>query len=246
MCKKNLNIVFLSNCKNIVNGDNKSLPPVITVDGPSASGKGTLCATLAKILQWNFLDSGVIYRTINLLSQYHNIIDEKSLLSVIKNSNMSFKIQNNQTNVMLENKDISWEIRNHRVNNTIFHISSFPNIRKMLLNYQRRFRAFPGLIADGRDMGTVVFPDAKIKIFLDADIKKRAKRRFRQLQKNNVNVTLNNVLYEIKKRDDYDRNRIISPLVRATNSLVLDSTYLNEHEVVKEAMKYINNIGNIF
>ncbi|MCR3754790.1 MAG: cytidylate kinase [Candidatus Westeberhardia cardiocondylae] len=220
------------------------LPPVIAIDGTSSSGKGTLCMLLAKTLQWNILDSGAIYRTIDLLARYQKIFHnkEEKLLSIAKNLNISFKIIENHLSIMLGHKDISWDIRNNCNVNMILQISSSPKIREILLHYQRKFRVLPGLIADGRDMGTVVFPDAKIKIFLDANLEKRAQRRFQQLQKSNVNVTLREVLKEIKKRDYYDKHRKISPLIKTNDTYILDSTYLSINDVLNKVMTYIQNI----
>ncbi|MCR3755129.1 MAG: cytidylate kinase [Candidatus Westeberhardia cardiocondylae] len=221
---------------------NSIIPPVITVDGTSSSGKGTLCIILAQILHWNILDSGSIYRIIDLLAYNKNIScnNEEKLLSIVKKIDISFKIYKNKLSIMLEGKDVSCNIYKHYINNKIFHIASSQRIREELLHYQRKFRIFPGLIADGRDMGTIVFPDAKIKIFLDANLEKRAQRRFQQLQKRNVNVTLNEVFSEIKKRDYLDKSRKIAPLIKANDAFIIDSTHLSIHEVVMKVIKYIN------
>ncbi|WP_367670545.1 (d)CMP kinase [Sodalis-like secondary symbiont of Drepanosiphum platanoidis] len=215
--------------------------PVITIDGPSSSGKGTLCQALAKKLKWNFIDSGAIYRILALkvLKNKISINKEKTLLSLIKKLNINFFIKNNCIKIFDKNKDISKDIRNEIVGNLASKIASLYKIRKNLLKYQRSFRIFPGLIADGRDMGTVVFRDSKVKIFLDASSETRAIRRMKELKKQGLNIKFNYILSQIKKRDYRDRNRKFSPLIPDKNALLLDSTFLTIEEVIFKAFNYI-------
>ncbi|WMY96961.1 MAG: (d)CMP kinase [Arsenophonus sp.] len=217
------------------------VPPVITVDGPSGVGKGTLSKALANKLGWKLLDSGAIYRVLALAAVYNhvNIKSEKALISLAVNLDVSFKAKDKELNVFLEGKEVSNEIRRDKISNLASLTAVFPEVRKALLSRQRRFRIKPGLIADGRDMGTVVFPDASIKIFLDATPGECARRRMKQLQEKGFNVKLSDLLVKIKKRDYRDRNRLIAPLKPAKDAYVLDSTKLSIKGVIKKALDYI-------
>ncbi|KYP97806.1 cytidylate kinase [Sodalis-like endosymbiont of Proechinophthirus fluctus] len=214
------------------------IAPVITIDGPSGAGKGTLCKALSEALQWHLLDSGAIYRVLALaaLHQQVAIDSEEALASFAAHLDVRFEVEQGQLKVVLEGEDVSQAIRNETVGNTASRIAAFPRVREALLQRQRAFRATPGLIADGRDMGTVVFPDAPVKIFLDASSEERAHRRMWQLQENGFSVNFERLLSEIKERDDRDRNRAVAPLVPAANALVLDSTRLTIDEVIVKAL----------
>lgn len=216
------------------------IAPVITIDGPSGAGKGTLCKALAEALQWHLLDSGAIYRVLALAALHHQVaIDsEEALVPLAAHLDVRFEVEQGQLNVVLEGEDVSQAIRNETVGNTASQIAAFPRAREALLRRQRAFRAAPGLIADGRDMGTVVFPDAPVKIFLDASSEERAHRRMRQLQEKGFSVSLKRLLSEIKGRDDRDRNRAVAPLVPAADALVLDSTRLTIDEVIAKALAH--------
>ncbi|MGL9722372.1 (d)CMP kinase [Sodalis sp. (in: enterobacteria)] len=214
------------------------IAPVITIDGPSGAGKGTLCKALAEALQWHLLDSGAIYRVLALAALHHQVaIDsEEALVPLAAHLDVRFEVEQGQLTVVLEGEDVSQAIRNETVGNTASQIAAFPRVREALLRRQRAFRAAPGLIADGRDMGTVVFPDAPVKIFLDASSEERAHRRIRQLQEKGFSVKFERLLSEIKERDDRDRNRTVAPLVPAADALVLDSTRLTIDEVIAKAL----------
>ncbi|ANE77175.1 (d)CMP kinase [Dickeya solani] len=215
--------------------------PVITVDGPGGAGKGTLCKALANALQWNLLDSGAIYRVLALAALHHqvDIASEEALVPIASHLDVRFVPENGQLKVILEGEDVSNEIRSQEVGNTASQAAVFPRVREALLRRQRAFREMPGLIADGRDMGTVVFPDAPVKIFLDAGAEERAKRRMLQLQAKGFNVNFERLLSEIKERDERDRNRPVAPLVPALDALVLDSTHMTLDEVVVQALAYV-------
>ncbi|OZI14975.1 cytidylate kinase [Sodalis-like symbiont of Philaenus spumarius] len=217
---------------------------VITIDGPSGAGKGTLCKALAETLQWHLLDSGAIYRVLALAALHHQVaIDsEEALVLLAAHLDVRFEVEHGQVSVVLEGEDVSQAIRNETVGNTASQIAAFPRVREALLWRQRAFRAVPGLIADGRDMGTVVFPDAPVKIFLDASSDERAHRRLRQLQEKGFSVSLKPLLSEIKERDDRDRNRAVAPLVPAADVLVLDSTRLTIDEVIAKALAHARQI----
>lgn len=220
------------------------IAPVITIDGPSGAGKGTLCKALAETLQWHLLDSGAIYRVLALAALHHQVaIDsEEALVPLAAHLDVRFEVEQGQLNVVLEGEDVSQAIRNETVGNTASQIAAFPRVREALLLRQRAFRAAPGLIADGRDMGTVVFPDAPVKIFLDASSEERAHRRMRQLQEKGFSVTFERLLSEIKERDDRDRNRAVAPLMPAADALVLDSTRLTIDEVIAKALAHARQI----
>ncbi|HGJ5872921.1 MAG TPA: (d)CMP kinase [Arsenophonus apicola] len=217
------------------------LPPVITVDGPSGAGKGTLCQALANKLGWQLLDSGAIYRVLALAALHHrvDIESEEALVPLAANLDVRFEPREKELAVMLEGEDVSNEIRSEVVGNTASLTATFPRVREALLRRQRAFRTKPGLIADGRDMGTVVFPDAPVKIFLDATPEERAQRRMQQLQKKGFDVKLSDLLADIKERDYRDRNRLIAPLVPAKDALILDSTNLSIEGVIEQALAYV-------
>lgn len=214
--------------------------PVITVDGPSGVGKGTLCKALAEALQWNLLDSGAIYRVLALAVLHHqvDIQSEEALVPLAIHLDVRFISDDGQLKVILEGEDVSNEIRTEKVGNTASQAAAFPRVREALLRRQRAFRVAPGLIADGRDMGTVVFPDAPVKIFLDASAEERAQRRLLQLQSRGFSVNFERLLSEIKERDERDRNRPVAPLVPAADALVLDSTEMTLDEVIARALAY--------
>ncbi|VAY02333.1 Cytidylate kinase [Arsenophonus endosymbiont of Aleurodicus dispersus] len=219
------------------------LPPVITVDGPSGAGKGTLCQALSNKLGWQLLDSGSIYRVLALATLHHHvdIKSEEVLALLAANLCVCFKPREKKLIVMLDGKDVSNEICSEVIGNTASITATFPRVREALLLRQRAFRTKPGLIANGRDMGTVVFPDAPVKIFLDATPEERSRRRMQQLQEKGFNVKLSNILTDIKDRDYRDRNRIIAPLIPAKDALILDSTNLSIEVVINQTLAYIKN-----
>lgn len=218
--------------------------PVITIDGPSGAGKGTLCKAMAEALQWHLLDSGAIYRVLALAALHHqvDVTSEDALVPLAAHLDVRFVASNGNLEVILEGENVSAEIRTQEVANAASQVAAFPRVREALLRRQRAFREAPGLIADGRDMGTVVFPDAPVKIFLDASSEERAHRRMLQLQEKGFSVNFERLLAEIKERDDRDRNRAVAPLMPAADALVLDSTSMSIDEVIKQALTYAQKI----
>ncbi|MFK8256749.1 (d)CMP kinase [Erwinia sp. AnSW2-5] len=217
-----------------------AIAPVITIDGPSGAGKGTLCKAMAEALHWHLLDSGAIYRVLALAALHHQVdmASEEALVPIAAHLDVRFVSNNGEMEVILEGENVTGEIRTQDVSNTASKVAAFPRVREALLRRQRGFRDFPGLIADGRDMGTVVFPDAPVKIFLDASSEERANRRMLQLQEKGFSVNFERLLSEIKERDERDRNRAIAPLVPAEDALVLDSTTMSIEQVIEIALKY--------
>ena len=210
------------------------MAPVMTIDGPSGAGKGTLCQLLAEKLGWHLLDSGAIYRVLALAALHHDVeLDaEAALVPLAANLDVQFQVDGGQVKVVLEGEDVSRTIRSQEVSDAASKVAVFPRVREALLRRQRAFRQLPGLIADGRDMGTVVFPEAEVKIFLDASAEERAQRRYKQLQDKGFDVNFERLLTEIRERDDRDRNRAVAPLKPAEDALVVDSTSMTIDDVL--------------
>lgn len=222
--------------------------PVITIDGPSGAGKGTLCKALAETLQWHLLDSGAIYRVLALAALHHqvDISSEEALVPIAAHLDVRFVSVEGELQVILEGEEVTHEIRTQEVSNTASKVAAFPRVREALLRRQRGFKEAPGLIADGRDMGTVVFPEAPVKIFLDASAEERAQRRMLQLQEKGFDVNFERLLSEIKERDDRDRNRAVAPLVPAADALVIDSTGMTIDQVIEKSLDYAKSLLKSF
>lgn len=214
---------------------------IVTVDGPSGAGKGTLCYALAEKLGFALLDSGAIYRVLALaaLKSAVDLDDESGLAALARGLDVRFLPVDGAVRVLLGGEDVSVSIRTQAVAEAASRVAVFPAVRAALLQLQREFAQDSGLIADGRDMGTVVFPAAAAKLFLDASVEARAKRRYKQLQSQGIDGNFAQILAEVKARDERDRNRAVAPLKPAEDALVLDSTALSIDEVVKQALDYI-------
>ncbi|URJ24888.1 (d)CMP kinase [Candidatus Blochmannia ocreatus (nom. nud.)] len=215
--------------------------PVITIDGPSGSGKGTLSRKLAKILGWNLLDSGIIYRVLALIMLIYkvDINYEEKILELIKVIKINFVKSYDSFIILFNGIRVTQDIYTETIGNYASKIAALSTVRKNLLIYQRAFCKWPGLVADGRDMGTVVFPNALLKIFLYASCEEREKRRLYQLKEKKNSVNYKEFLSHIRERDDRDFNRRLAPLVPAIDALVLDSTYLSEEEVNSIVLMHI-------
>ncbi|KJR21704.1 cytidylate kinase [Vibrio navarrensis] len=220
-----------------------SQTPVITVDGPSGAGKGTLCMLLSKKLGFQLLDSGAIYRVLALAAIHHGVDTESedALVPLATHLDVQFIAEGDLVKVILEGEDVSKELRKEETGMAASKVAALPRVREALLRRQRAFETAPGLVADGRDMGTVVFPQAQAKIFLDASAQERAHRRLKQLQDKGLDVRFDDLLSEIQERDDRDRNRPVAPLRPAEDALVLDSTSMSIDEVVEKALQYIES-----
>ena len=217
--------------------------PVITIDGPSGAGKGTVCQRLAEKLGWPLLDSGAIYRVLALAALHHEVAldNEEALVALASHLDVSFVAGSDGVRIVLEGEEVSAAIRTEQSGNAASKIAAFSRVREALLRRQRAFRSAPGLIADGRDMGTVVFPDAEAKIFLDASAEERANRRLKQLQEKGFDVNFDRLLIEIRERDERDRNRPVAPLRPADDALILDSTSMAIDAVVDAILQHVSS-----
>jgi CMP/dCMP kinase len=213
--------------------------PIITIDGPSGSGKGTLCHLLAERLGFHMLDSGVLYRVLAFAAHQAQIPlnDEKRLVELSRHLVIEcIPKPHGLTQVTVNQQDVSKELRTEVNGDRASQVSALPAVRSALLDKQREFARWPGLVTDGRDMGTVVFPEAALKIFLLASVEERARRRFEQLKIQGVHVTLAQVLNEMNVRDLRDEVRAVSPLMPAEDAVILDTTALSIDEVVEKVI----------
>jgi CMP/dCMP kinase len=217
--------------------------PVITIDGPSGSGKGTVAGLLAKQLGWNLLDSGALYRLLAFAAGNHGVdlTNEESLKLLAAHLDVQFIASDSGhgQRIILEGEEVTDLIRNEQVGAGASQVASLPVVRDALLQRQKAFQEMPGLIADGRDMGTVVFPDAPLKVFLTASAEERARRRYLQLKAKGDDVNLASLLDEIQARDERDTQRAVAPLKPAADAIVLDSTELSIEKVLERILSEV-------
>lgn len=212
--------------------------PVITIDGPSGSGKGTIAHLLAQELGWHTLDSGALYRLVALGAQHNGIglDDVAGLAQYAIDLDVVFASQaeSGVPQILLEGADVTDDIRREEVGNAASKVAALVPVREALLARQRAFQKSPGLVADGRDMGSVVFPDARVKIFLTASAEERAKRRYKQLKEKGISANLKSLFEEIAERDARDTQRAVSPLKPAQDAINVETSDLGIDEVLKQ------------
>ena len=213
---------------------NSALPPVIAIDGPSASGKGTVAQGVASALGFHYLNSGALYRTVAVaaIRAGTDLEEESSILYITLNLNVKFY----KDNVELDGREVTDAIRTEEISAAASRIAAFPKVRNALLERQRGFRKPPGLVADGRDMGTVVFPDAVLKIYLTASPEERAVRRYKQLMGKGLGATMAALLQDIRERDQRDSARATAPLKKSADAVRIDTTNLSAADAIAQVL----------
>jgi cytidylate kinase len=219
--------------------------PVVTIDGPGGSGKGTIARLLAVQLGWHLLDSGALYRLIGLSAAQHGVglDDPEGLARIAGTLDVRFGEHADEERIWLEDAEVSRELRTEEAGDRASRVARIPAVRAALLERQRGFAEAPGLVADGRDMGTVVFPDALLKIYLSASVEERARRRHKQLKEKGIDVSLRALSEEIEARDRRDLSRPVAPLRPAADARVLDSTELTPAEVLQQVLSWLEPLG---
>ena len=210
--------------------------PVITIDGPTASGKGTVAHKVADRLKFHYLDSGALYRLTALMAIRRDtpLSDEHALAKIAEHLPVHF----DQGEIFLSHENVTQAIRAEAVGNMASKIAAFPTVRQALFALQLNFRKMPGLVADGRDMGTVIFPNAKLKVYLTASVTARAQRRYKQLIDKGFSASMEDLLLDLQARDDRDTNRAIAPLVPAEGAHILDTSNMTADEALEEVLKW--------
>lgn len=210
-------------------------PPVIAIDGPAASGKGTVAQEVARVLGFHYLDSGALYRLVALAAQRRGIelSDAQALAALARGLEATF----DGDQVILEGERVTDTIRSEAVSQAASRVAALAPVRAALLARQRAFRRPPGLVAEGRDMGTQVFPDARLKIFLTASAEERARRRYKQLMDKGMRVSMSDLIREIAERDRQDRERAVAPLKQAEDAVLIDTTSLSVEDVVRAVVE---------
>ena len=228
-------------------GEGATRVPVIAVDGPGGVGKGTLSRRLAAHLGFHLLDSGALYRLVALAAEEQSVPldDEEALANLAAQLDVEFHLANHGdvAQAVLHGRVAGEELRSERCGDNASRIAGYPRVRAALLARQRAFRRPPGLVADGRDMGSVVFPDSQVKIFLTASLEERAQRRYKQLIAKGIGVNLAPLLGEISARDKRDRERSVAPMKPASDALVVDTTALGIDEVFEHVIKIASERG---
>lgn len=213
--------------------------PVITIDGPSGAGKGTIAQNVATALAFHILDSGSLYRLTALASQDDEIdlSDESKIAELALNLPVEFIPADAGLQILLRGEDVTEAIRKEEIGMRASKVAALPKVRKALLERQRSFSEEPGLVADGRDMGTTVFPDAPVKIFMTASAEERAERRYKQLKVKGIDANIAALVKDLKLRDEQDANRAVSPLKPAEDAILLDTTTMAIEEVTNKVLE---------
>jgi cytidylate kinase len=219
--------------------------PVVAIDGPSGSGKGTIGRLLAQKLGWHYLDTGALYRLVALAALRRRIDfgDAQALARVAAGLDVRFAPAAPAERIYLEGVDVGSELRTERTGDAASKVAAVPEVRSALLQRQRDFAVPPGLVADGRDVGTVVFPDALLKVVLTASAEARAMRRHKQLKEKGIDVSLPDLSWDIAQRDARDANRTVAPFKPAPDAQVVDSTSLTPEEVVAHILRWLERVG---
>lgn len=218
-----------------------SAPPVIAIDGPTASGKGTVAAMVAKALGFHYLDSGALYRLVALASEREGISSTNAYFLSKLAESMPVAFQGGQ--ILLGEEDVSELIRTEAIGLRASEIAVHPELRQALVRLQHGFRQNPGLVADGRDMASVIFPDARLKVFLTASVAARAERRYKQLIAKGFSANIEDLLHDLKQRDARDSNRGSAPLVVAEGAKVLDTSDLSIDQAVKQVIGWYQSLA---
>lgn len=215
--------------------------PVLTIDGPSGAGKGTVSRAVAKKLGWNYLDSGSIYRSLAIALQKQNInlANEFDIVKVAQSMAIEFAC-GEKLLIKLNGANITDQLALESTGNIASIIAAFPEVRRVLVQKQKDFKQMPGLVADGRDMGTVIFPEAEIKVFLTASAAERAGRRYKQLIEKGIDANLYIIINEIEERDRRDMERKTAPLVMASDAFYIDSSEMTINSVIEEVLNLIH------
>ncbi|HHT9126026.1 MAG TPA: (d)CMP kinase [Candidatus Brocadiia bacterium] len=220
---------------------------IVAIDGPAASGKSTVAKRLAKHLNFKYLDTGALYRALTLkaIESQVDLQDESALSQLMDNTSLELQsVRGDEVKVLLDGRDVSKEIRQPFVTNLIHHIAGSPSVRKKMVQLQRKIARGENTVAEGRDVGTIVFPNADKKFYLDADVQERAKRRLAEAKQNDNKITVEQIAAELNQRDYKDIKRAVSPLKRANDAIYIDTTNLTVEEVVKTLLEELGFLGS--